>query len=164
MAGMSLYTLEEAEKIIRERDRQHIQDHWRKGLNCVTCKQLVKLWPQSLHSKQGSWLIALCKEYERTGDWVGIKEFNHKTKMLGGDYAKLRYWDLVEQHDNTDEDKRASGLWRPTAKGIQFYRNQITVPKTVATYDGVPRAFIGDNVNIIQVLGKKFSYQELLNA
>jgi hypothetical protein len=51
------------------------------------------------------------------------------TKNGGGDYAKTKYWGLIETKS------KKSGIWRPTEKGIAYIFNQLKVPQSCLTYN-----------------------------
>ena len=83
----------------------------------------------------------------------------------GGDYAKLRYWDLIQKSPkNPDPKKRSSGLWKLTELGRDFAHNRTTV--SVACYYGHPEGgvlgFEPEQVNIVDALGKYFDYEKLM--
>lgn len=141
--------------------KQYLRANWEKGVNCPCCSQFVKKWRQPLHAGQAVWLINLVREYELTPEWMDVKILATKTGMRGGDYAKLRYWGLVESQEKTDESKRASGRWRPTSKGITFAHGNTVLPKAVYTYDRKVLGFSDDQVTIQEVLGDKFDYNAL---
>jgi hypothetical protein len=88
----------------------------------------------------------------------------------GGDYAKLRYWRLIEERPGgPDEgrDTRNSGYWRLTSLGGAFVRREVKVPKYVFLYDGFP-VVLSDvdnpNVSIEQCLSKQFKYSDLMKG
>lgn len=148
-------TLEEAQQFLR--------DNWDEGANCPCCKQFVRIWREPIHAGQGVWLIGLVKAYEKDEEWISVRELNAKTGMRGGDYAKLRYWGLIEQKPSQDDPtKRASGYWRPTQFGKDFVYGHVTVQKKTRTYDKRLLGFEGELVNIHDVLGAKFDYEKLM--
>lgn len=148
-------TLEEA--------KQYLRENWDEGANCPCCTQFVKIWREPIHAGQAVWLIYLVKAYQQDKEWVSVKDINSKAGMRGGDYAKLRYWGLIEQMPaNTDPTKRASGYWRPTEQGISFAEGHITVQKKTKTYDKKLLGFEGELVSIHDALGTKFNYEELM--
>jgi hypothetical protein len=108
-------------------------------------------------------LIAL---YRKAGDgrWVHKKEL----PMLGGasgcgDFAKLSYWDLIEEKAKNDlDDKKNSGWWRITDKGRLFVENKHLITEYVLIYDSRVVGFDGDQIRITDTLGDKFSYTELM--
>ena len=85
----------------------------------------------------------------------------------GGDYAKLRYWGLIEKSPkNPDPSKRSSGLWRLTTTGRDFALNKTTV-NSICYYSHPPGEVLGfepDQVSIIDALGKHFDYETLMSG
>ena len=94
----------------------------------------------------------------------------------GGDYAKLRYWDLIESMPNYDGDnwvdpqhagsKRSSGHWRLTDAGYDFAHGNITVSAVCYyrhTLDGV-LGFEPEQINIHDAIGKRFNYTQLMQG
>lgn len=132
--------------------KQFLKDHLETGVNCPCCGQHVKLYPRALNSGLARALILMHRAPTTPEGWVDIKNVD----VRGGDYAKLRYWELIEQRSS------GSGVWRVTLKGVKFVSDQGRVPKTVFVYNGRVRAFSDDTINIRQALGKAFSYEELM--
>tara|TARA_R110000737_G_scaffold55967_1_gene79840 strand:- start:16 stop:549 length:534 start_codon:yes stop_codon:yes gene_type:complete len=94
----------------------------------------------------------------------------------GGDYAKLRYWGLIESMPNYDGDnwvdpqhagsKRSSGHWKLTDTGYDFAHGNITV-SAVCYYrhplDGV-LGFEPEQIGIHDAIGKRFNYTQLMQG
>ena len=145
--------------------KKELRDNWEKGINCQCCGQLVRLWKQLFHAGEAIWLIAFIQEYDKVGDeWLTWKHVANVRNIQCGDYAKLKFWGLIEPCEYDDEGKKASGKWRPTAKARAFIRNEITIPKYVFTYDTRAVKFSEEELNIVSALGKKFDYGELING
>jgi hypothetical protein len=85
----------------------------------------------------------------------------------GGDYAKLRYWGLIEKSPkNPDPKKRSSGLWRLTTTGRDFALNKTTI-NSICYYSHPPGEVLGfepDQVSIVDALGKYFDYSSLMSG
>ena len=85
----------------------------------------------------------------------------------GGDYAKLRYWGLIEKSPkNPDPKKRSSGLWRLTTTGRDFALNKTTI-NSICYYSHPPGEVLGfepDQVSIVDALGKHFDYSSLMSG
>tara|TARA_A100001515_G_scaffold120041_1_gene102859 strand:+ start:8922 stop:9530 length:609 start_codon:yes stop_codon:yes gene_type:complete len=83
----------------------------------------------------------------------------------GGDYAKLRYWGLMERMPkDPEQDKRSSGMWRLTKTGKMFVYGKATV-SSVCYYrhpEGGVLGFEPKQIGIEEALGKKFSYKSLM--
>lgn len=148
-------TLEEAKQFLRE--------NWEQGVNCPCCTQLVKLWKQKFHSGEAAWLIAFIQEYDKLGEeYLTWKHVANVRKIHCGDYAKLKFWGLIEPAPNDNKEKKASGTWKPTQKARDFVNNQTKIAKYVFTYDTKARRFSPEKISIIEALGDKFNYEELM--
>ena len=83
----------------------------------------------------------------------------------GGDYAKLRYWDLIApQPTNPDPKKRSSGMWKLTDLGRDFVHERTSV-SSVCYYrhpEGGVVGFEPEQIGIRDALGKHFNYQSLM--
>jgi hypothetical protein len=83
---------------------------------------------------------------------------------LGGEFARLKLWGLVEEATEKREDGGRAGYWRITSRGELFLKGKISVPKYVKVYDGKGFGFEGDPVMIREALGTKFNYDELMRG
>ena len=152
-------TLQEAKEYLRE--------NFTKGSNCPCCSQFVKLYKRKLASTPSRMLIKL--NYLGDG-WHHVSKLVKGISLTGSnDFSKLAYWQLIEEKQNTDEDKKTSGFWRITTKGVLFVENKIKIPSHVFIFNGKKmfsvgnRGFSDKTINIVDCLGKKFSYNELMN-
>lgn len=150
-------TLDEAKAYLRE--------NWEVGTPCPCCGQHVKLYKRSLTSGQAQALIILYRYMVQNPDeeYVHVSTFN-TTAFRGGDFAKLRYWRLIEASENVDTDKKDSGLWRITERGVEFVTGERYIPKRVHLYNGKIVGWSEDNIDIVDALGTKFSYEELMKG
>jgi len=131
-------------------------------LTCPCCAQTVKCYRRALHAGMARQLIKL---YLRGGQeaqqWVHVRDLY----VLGssGDYAKLRFWGLVEPMDQRTRGENASGYWRITPDGIAFVRERCGVPGHVLVYNNEKR---GEDrqvmITIRDALGDAFSYPDLM--
>jgi hypothetical protein len=147
-------TLEEAKEWLRGKLDE--------GAPCPCCTQFVKVYKRSITSSAARWLIWLVLSYKAMppGSFVDIK----RSDVRGGDYAKLRFWNLIESQPNDDPEKRSSGMWRPTSSGVAFAMNQMTLPKYAHVFDDRVLKHSGAPVAITETLGKKFNYEELMKG
>lgn len=142
--------------------KQYTREHWEKGVRCPCCDQLVKLYKRPLYGTIAVNLIRLYK--------LDRSQYHHIAKILlpnssgGGDFAKLIYWGLVEEQQKDEEDtvSRTSGMWKITQKGIDFVNKKTKLYSHVLIYDGRFLGLSGNEVDIKDVLGKKFNYEELM--
>jgi hypothetical protein len=143
-----------------------------KGAKCPCCTQHVQAYIRPLGKPQARWLIWLVQTYERElarysrahGDpsiWIDIQH----APLRGGDYAKLSHWGLVERKGGKEpKAHRGSGLWRPTAKGIDLAYDRINVPSHVVLLRGSKLRFLQTRITIRQALGKDIDYDQLINT
>jgi hypothetical protein len=131
---------------------------------------MVKRYQRALNGSMACVLLLLRKDLEVDGpEWVHVQEFLARRKLppgvaASGDYAKLRFFGLLEKKAERREDgSDRNGFWRITRKGEQFADGLIQSPKFVYLYDNAPLpAPDAPLVWIDEVLGDKFSYAELM--
>lgn len=158
MEGILDASLTEAKLWLRNR----LED----GAECPCCRQLAKVYRRRINSGMA---VALIKLYRAGGtDWV------HKPTVLAGvgaaarDESLLRYWGLLQEHDDKRPDGGRAGWWRVTELGARFVRGEVLVPAWVHLYDSRPvhlpgmRTFAEEQVSIQTCLGKRFDWAELM--
>ena len=147
--------------------KEHLRENWEKGTDCPCCGQFVKLYKRKLNSSMAYVLILMMNRENRFDEdgWVHVEKYLKSMKTavsLRGDYAKLRYWQLIEQMENTDTSKKDSGFWRITERGVKFAKGDIALPKRVNLYNGKIVGWDEDHSDIKEALGDKFDYAELM--
>ena len=157
----------DANKTIKE-GKEFLRAGWEKGVECPCCGQLVKLYKRKLNIGMAVFLISLYKLDQERHDWFHAREILALTKSYttSRDYCILEYFGLAEprEKDPEDTDRRTSGYWRLTDKGREFVLNHINVLSHVLIFNNRYFRAVGKDINIIQALGNKFNYQELMNA
>jgi|TARA_R110000823_G_scaffold265778_2_gene385649 hypothetical protein len=133
-------------------------------VNCPCCKQRCKIYKRKLNATMARGLLWLVRKSGDDRDWVNIQEgplWLLRTKEL----PTTGHWGLVEKRPNKDTTKRTSGIWRPTPQGIAFARGEIEVISHVHLYNNVAYD-VGhtERIGIIDALGDKFDYQELMRG
>jgi len=83
---------------------------------------------------------------------------------MGGDTCKMVYWELIEEESSRRADGGRAGYWAVTPKGRDWILGNITVPQYARIYNGRCQGLTGNERTIVQALGKKFNYRELMNA
>lgn len=130
--------------------------------------------------KLGSYVRVLC--------WLAYMEKQEKGSSFnyyhvpssgaingGGDYAKLRFWGLIEAMPKSDShlaprpwtaNKRSSGMWRLTHLGREFVFGRTTVSSTCYYRhpEGGVLGFEPEQVGIRVALGENFNYHSLMNG
>ena len=97
-------------------------------------------------------------------EWVGLTR-DEVLDIEEETTHPLAFYDAIEaKPKGKDEDKRASGLWRLTPHGHDFIRRRITMPKYAFVFDNKLIKHSKEQVDAVQALGKKFSYDELMNT
>lgn len=143
-------TLAEAREWLRER-----VDH---GEKCPCCTQLAKVYRRTIHATMARELIAFYRHAGR--EWGYLPDSGIQR---GGDMVKCRYWGLIVEDDGERADGSSrNGWWRVTALGELWLRNEQPVPKYARIYDGRLLGLVGAPVTIIDALGRKFDYADLM--
>lgn len=141
------------------------------GVECPCCGQLAKVYKRKLNSAMAFVLLLI---HRRKGaDWVHVPSYiNAKVRnpavaaAVRGDWAKLTHWGLLDalEGERPDGSKRI-GYYKITTKGRRFANNQLKVSKHVWFYNGGSAERVDDEmVSIVDALGDKFDYSELMGA
>ncbi|OCB09263.1 hypothetical protein A5717_26165 [Mycolicibacterium porcinum] len=146
-------TLEEAQAWLRDR----IDD----GETCPCCTQFAKVYRRKLNASMARGLITFYRAHR--GEW-GHAPSTPGLSELGGEFARLRWWGLIEEADEgRDDGNPHAGQWRITNTGMRFIRNEIQVPEYARIYNG--RCLQLDDTTtttIKRALGRRFHYDELM--
>jgi len=148
---------------IPKETREIFEEQKKDGCTCPLCGQYAKVYRRKLNSTMAVMLVKLYKHHKANS----FAEFYHISEFLGsgntgGDFSKLRYWNLVEPHENEDESKKTSGMWKLTWKGRMFAEGACGIPSHVDLYNGELLGFSGDPVYIYECFNKHFNYSELM--
>lgn len=131
---------------------------------CTACGHIPNLFKRQLYGtlvKKLALLYGMDKQYP--GTYHHIKHFtvsSFKFNWTAGDFAKLRYWGLIESNMPYKKKPR-SGMWRITQKGKDFIDGKIEIPRYAYLSDGALKEFSQETVGVRKALGKKFSYDEI---
>lgn len=140
--------------------RDELRELVREGHRCPLCTQFVKVYRRKL---TGSMAYMLTRMY-RTGrtDYVHLPSLREGDGSM--DTTMAQYWGLIEEEKARRPDGGRAGWWRITALGERFVRVHLRVPKYALVYDGRCLGMDGDLVSIIDCLGDKFDYRELMDG
>lgn len=134
------------------------------GCSCPVCGQFVKVYKRRINSTMARGLIwANGKSPDEP--WFHISSLIECiSTSAGGDFAKMRYWGLVEEqyHEVGQGGRKSSGMWRITEKGRNFVNNRVCVPEYALVFDGRVLEMSKNHVDIKSCLGHKFDYNELM--
>lgn len=145
----------------------------KEGAECPCCSQTAKVYSRSINGAMAHALLLIAlgtRDGESDADgWLHVPTFlSRKTRAVtvrGGDFAKLRYWDLLEEQVGVREDGSSRvGFWRVTEKGLLFVLSRIKLPKYALVYNNKLLGFDGPDVGIRACLGRKFDYDEILSG
>lgn len=141
----------------------------REGAKCPCCGCFGKVYKRKIHSGMAAILVLLYR-FQSRGYTHVLTLVNATTSPAvaaaigGGDFAKLRYWGLIEEElkVGTRGKKKGSGLWRITGLGARFVEGGNTVSRYAWVYNNGFLGFHGEQISIYDALGDKFSYGELM--
>lgn len=158
--------------------KAYLKDRAKQGASCPCCDQWVQLYEREIHGSMARVLIILHRHFLRENPmWIHVPSFLEDLSVQlgaavrGGDWAKLRYWGLIEEKPKEtkpakrkDGSKRV-GFYRVTEKGHAFAKGEIKVPRAALVYNERHLGFSADReVSIVDCLGKEFNYDELMSG
>jgi len=148
------------------------------GVRCPCCGQFARRYRRKLNVGIARWLIALVRLHAADLEWVhiawiaavvgGEAPASALRRRIGaspigsGDYAKARYWGLIEDRPSDSDAKKDSGFWCITDKGRDFVKGTIRLPERVVIYNNECEGFDGDDISIYDALGNRFNYADLM--
>lgn len=154
-------TLGEARDLLREL----VED----GARCPLCTQFAKVYKRRLPSSTARVMIAIHREHAGR-DYVFLPDVLSRRRLTGlalaGGYGTLaHHWGLIEQAPGErDDGSDHVGYWRLTELGERFVLCLARVPMYARIYDGRRLGLRGDPISIVDALGHRFDYRELMNG
>jgi len=142
--------------------RQQVLANLETGIECPCCGQMAREYKRKLNSAMARSLIWLVRTSGRDLEWVDVAGEAPKWLHRSRELPKLVHWGFIEQMENTDPSKKNSGVWRPTRDGRQFALNRSRISRYVYLYNNKIRGFSGEMTDIVDSLGDKFNYSELM--
>jgi len=153
--------------------RKMLQEHALKGAICPCCRQEVKMYTREINSTMAYTLIILHRHFSEDKGWLHVPSYLSQMSVIGsavrgGDFAKLRYWGLLEpkpvekKSDKRKDGSKRVGFYRMTEKGHKFVLGEVTVPKVALIYNGKHHGFAPGEVTIKECLGNEFNYDDLM--
>lgn len=138
--------------------RERLNDPEGAGARCPACTQVAKVYRRPLHASMAAQLLRF---YRYVGtDWGRRPQlFSGRAE---GDFAKLRYWDLIEEAAEERLDGGRAGWWRITPRGEAFTLGVARVHRYAIVYDARKLRLEGPMVNVVDCLGKRFHYNDLM--
>lgn len=138
-----------------------------KGITCECCDQFCKVYKRRIHTTMARSLIWLHRYMLLRPDigWVPTGAVGPRY-IISGDFAKLEHWGLIREREKDPGDtmRKTSGFWQITPAGREFAVMRLIVPCHVYLYNNEITGWSNKKINIIDALGEKFDYQELING
>jgi len=136
------------------------------GAVCPCCDQFAKVYQRPLNSIMTRVLIALY-HHDTSGPRGAYHHLQTVAALVGhhgGEGAKLVYWGLAVEERTRREDGGRAGYWRITDEGRAFVERRVTVPRLAVVYNGQLQQIEGPEISIVDALGARFDYEELLHG
>jgi hypothetical protein len=105
-----------------------------KGGNCPCCDRTGKYNAFSITKKNAQALIWIYYNGDEHG-WVNTANNAPRDFMRAKTFSNMRYWGLIEPYPNDDKEKRGSGYWRITNKGIKYLKGEMPLPYKAYIYN-----------------------------
>ena len=134
-----------------------------KGGHFPCCDRWGKIYPRTLNKTMARSLVWLAHHSIGNDDWIDVPKDGPRWLIRSNQLPALRWWGLIHRLDTEDEAQKHSGLWRATAKGIQFAQNRLEVPKKVYTYDANVIGFSDETIKIENCIAQ-FNYAEVMES
>lgn len=153
--------------------RNYILSSRDEGVKCPCCERFSKVYRRSITSSMAYALYLIYCHSANTGKkWLHVPSFlsdsvskNAGATSRGGDWAKLGYWDLLQEHHDVREDGgKHVGWWRITDLGEAFVEGKVKIPKHAVVYNQTLMALdTGELVSFEESLKNRFNYDELMS-
>jgi hypothetical protein len=107
-------------------------------------------------------LIWLARKAGAERRWVDIPKEAPRWLVKSNQISITALWDFVESQKSADPKKKATGLWRPTPRGVGFAKGRIKVRQRVHTFNNRVVGWSGPEIDVKEALGKNFDYTEVM--
>lgn len=160
-------SITEARKLVLDGRTKH------EGVECPVCDQLVKVYARKINSAMAFVLVHMVRRFEATGtiEWLHLPSFikslpiSKTSAGSGGDYSKLQFWGLIKSRSGTRVDgSNRNGHFCVTDEGIAFVKQKVEVFEIAYVTNNTVLGWSDNKTNIVQTLGKKFNYDELMTT
>lgn len=136
--------------------RRSLREQLADGTTCPVCDQYAKIYRRKIHANMAHTLFDMYRVAGRS--WCYLPDIPQKSR----DTTFLALWDLIEEETTRRDDGGRAGWWRITLAGEEWLLGKRKVPKYVYVYNGEIHGTDGEPWSIKDALGKKFSYNELM--
>ena len=149
----------------------HLRANFDEGCACPACGQFVKRYKRKLNAGVAVFLIGLYRLHMRGASDIHINDVAAELKRSAdlkpsSDYGILKHWELIAEvpKPGSDNDRKTSGVWKITKKGLLFAEGREAIPKYLFIFNQQPQGFSFEQTTIIEALGQKFNYNELMEG
>lgn len=134
----------------------------RKGYKCECCGLYVREYVRTFNCNMGLALVLLMKTNTLT--FVHLENFmqQHGYKRCGDASYLVHYGFFEKLNEKRKDNSPRNGYYRITGRGLAFASNKITAQGRFIIFNNECNGFEGKDVNIKDVLGKKFNYEQLM--
>lgn len=148
-----------------EESIEYVMSNLDDGVRCPCCAKYARRYRRTFNSTMARSLIWLVREWFRLNKsgWVDVPKVGPRWMVKSNQLPTVRWWGMVERpSDSGDSALKHSGLWRPTELGVRFAMRHVRVLSKAVTYDGEVEGLEGVEISVVDALGKKFDYSELM--
>jgi hypothetical protein len=130
------------------------------GHECPCCRQFAKVYRRKIHATMARDFLRVWRAVGE-GTWFHLPDFVANS----GDVPKTRFWGLLDEEiELRRADGGRAGYWRITDLGRAWVLNQATLPKYARIYSGRCLGLVGEPTSIVDSLGDRFDYRELMDS
>lgn len=133
------------------------------GGHCPVCARWGKIYGRAINSTMARSLIWLCSAPTDADGWVDVPNRAPRWVIRSNQLPTLHWWNLVERLGSEDAKQKHSGMWRPTALGLDFVHAGARVPRKVYTYNNMVESHSLETVQIHDCFKEQFDYQQVMN-
>ncbi len=131
---------------------------------CPCCGHQSRIYKRPLLANMSLTLLLLFKN--QVFDYVHVEKYlKEHGKERSGDFHKLVLWGLLQKKSEYRNDGcKYTGFYKITGRGLMFCENKLTVQKYALICNNEFLGFEGENVTILDTLGSKFNYNQLMGV
>lgn len=133
------------------------------GGHCPCCKRFGKYNGFTITQKNAQALVWIYKN-GGVDDWANTAKNAPREFMQAKTFTNMRYWGLIEPHPNDKKEKKGSGYWRITQKGINYINGQMRLPKKVFIYNRKLVGYGEQHVYFKECFKQQFNFEEVMNT
>jgi hypothetical protein len=151
------------ESMTLQEARQLVQRNIESGIVCPCCRKYARAYSRNFNGTMAKGLIWLVQQWSIHQTWIDVPKTAPRWLVRSNQLPTVRWWGLAKRPaESRNSTLKHSGLWEPTQKGIDFVLKKIKIPLQARTYDGKVTDLVGKEVSIVDTLGIKFDYLQLM--